>query len=236
VFTSLAESDIERVGALDRFLDRPITNDRNQGPELLFRDDAHVVRRVADHRERVNEATRLRLRPPRDDARAAGASVLDERGDLVELHAIRDGADQRFGLEPVAHRNPGNIGGELPDDVFVLGFVHIESLQGRAGLAGVDETAPEELLEQGLDFCSGQHDAGIVAAELEGDALQGSRSALHHFLARGHRACEDHFGDALMIRQVRADLGAAGDHVDDTRWEDLVHDLYETQRRERRER
>ena len=60
-------------------------------------------------------------------------------------------------------------------DVVVDVVVDVEALERGAGLAGVDERAPEQVLGDRLRVGVREHDAGVVAAELEGEALDGVR-------------------------------------------------------------
>ena len=72
-----------------------------------------------------------------------------------------------------AHRHGGGDCSELVADLVVDVVVHVQALERRAGLAGVDERAPEQALGDRLGVGVGQHDAGVVAAEFEGEALDG---------------------------------------------------------------
>ena len=81
-----------------------------------------------------------------------------------------------------------------------------------------------------------EHDRGVVAAELERHALQRSRRAREHLLARRDGARERDLVDAGMRRHRGAELVAAGQDVDDAGGEDLVQELADFQRRERRVR
>ena len=45
--------------------------------------------------------------------------------------------------------------------------MNIEPLETRAGLARIDERAPEQTLGDGLGIGVGKHDASIVAAQLQ---------------------------------------------------------------------
>ena len=71
----------------------------------------------------------------------------------------------------------GDVGEGLAD-VVVDVVVHVQALERRAGLAGVDEGAPEQVLGDRLRVGVREHDAGVVAAELEGEALDGVGGAL----------------------------------------------------------
>ena len=64
-------------------------------------------------------------------------------------------------------------GRELFADGVVDVLVDVEALERGAGLAGVDEGAPEQVLGDGFGVGVGQDDAGVVAAEFQGEAFDG---------------------------------------------------------------
>ena len=98
---------------------------------------------------------------------------------------------------------------ELLDDLVILILMDVQALQRRAGLAGVDETTPEQLLQQRFDVRARQHDAGVVAAEFQGHPLQVLRGAAHDLLAGGDRAGEHDLVDARVVGEVVADFDAS---------------------------
>ena len=65
----------------------------------------------------------------------------------------------------------------------------------------------------GLGVRVGQHDAGVVAAELQGQALHGVRGGSDDGLAGGGGAGEHDLVDLRVGGQGLADVAAAGDHV-----------------------
>src|SRR5580658_11385463 len=70
-----AESDSQGVRPADRLINRRIFQDGDHGSELLFLDHTHVIARVGNHRERIEESACLGLDSSRDDARAPVASL-----------------------------------------------------------------------------------------------------------------------------------------------------------------
>ena len=81
-----------------------------------------------------------------------------------------------------------------------------------------------------------EHDRRVVAAQLEGDALEVGGRADGDLLAAAHRAGEaDLAGDAVGGHRG-AEVVAAGYHVDHARRHDLVDELAEAQRGEGRVR
>ncbi len=143
-----------------------------------------------------------------------GAGVLgglDEVGDDVVLGLVLQRAQDIVLVEPVAHRHRRGDGGEFRADVVVDVLVDVEALEGRAGLAGVDEGAPEQVLGDGLGVGVGQDDAGVVAAQFQGQALDGVGGGLDDGLAGGGGAGEHDLADGRVVGQAGADFAAAGD-------------------------
>ncbi len=114
--------------------------------------------------------------------------------------------------------------------------MNIKPLQRGAGLAIVDERAPEQPFRDPLRIRIGQHDAGIIAAEFERQALQRAGGILHDPAAGRGRAGERHLRDAGMRGHQAADLVRAGDDIDNARRELLVDELDKADGRERRQR
>ena len=107
-----------------------------------------------------------------------------------------------------AHAHGHGFGdvGEFLADGLVDVVVDVEALEGSAGLAGVDEGAPEQALGDGLGVGVGQDDAGVVAAEFEGEALDGVRGGLDDRLAGGGGAGEHDLADGGVFGQAGADV------------------------------
>ncbi len=115
-----AEAELQRIGALDRFLDGAVFQDGNDRPELLFPGETHVVRDVRDDRQRIEIARPWWPAAAGDDACPARASVVDVLRDFRELHRVRHRADQRLRIEPVADGDAAHVLREARDDRFVL--------------------------------------------------------------------------------------------------------------------
>ena len=60
--------------------------------------------------------------------------------------------------------------------------------KGVSLVAGIDEAAPKQLFQQGIDARPRKNDARVVPAQLEGDALQRMRRTFHDLLAGRNRA------------------------------------------------
>ena len=79
--------------------------------------------------------------------------------------------------------------------------MHVEAFGGDTDLAGVAKGRPEQLLGHLVDVDVRQHDAGVVAAEFQGDLLQVFNAIADDMLTDSGRARERNF----------LDLGMAGD-------------------------
>ncbi len=106
-----------------------------------------------------------------------------------------------------------------------MSVVDVEAFERGAGLAGVDEGAPEQAFGDGLRVGVGQDDAGVVAAEFQGEAFDGVRGGLDDGLAGGGGAGEHDLADGGVFGQAGADLAVAGDDGEEALGEFLVEDL-----------
>ena len=105
----------------------------------------------------------------------------------------------------------------------------IEPLERRAGLAAVQEGAPENPLGDRLRIGVGQDDAGVVAPQLQRDALQRGGGGSHHLAPGGGRSGKDDLGDIGMTREPGPDLIAAGDGVEHAARQRPLQDLDQAQ-------
>ena len=110
-----------------------------------------------------------------------------------------------------------------------MSVVDVEALERRAGLAGVDEGAPEQALGDRLRVGVGQDDAGVVAAEFQGEAFDGVGGGFDDGLAGGGGAGEHDLADRGVSGQGLADVAAAGDRREEAFGEFLVEDFDEGQ-------
>ena len=81
-----------------------------------------------------------------------------ERGRLIERVAEHIAADE--------------VGRALHERV-VAAFVHVDSLDAAAALAGIEEGAVDEILDRVRHVGVGPHIGGILAAELEPECREG---------------------------------------------------------------
>src|SRR5207237_4617172 len=74
----------------------------------------------------------------------------------------------------------------------------VDALDPRAGLAGVREPAPQAAGDRVLEVRVGEHDLGVLAAELEHRALHPLRALDADLPAGLDRAREEHLGHARL--------------------------------------
>ena len=91
-------------------------------------------------------------------------------------------------------------------DLVIDAVMNIEPLQRSAGLAAVDECAPEQAFGNRSGSASGKHDAGIVAAELQRQPLERRAARCHDFLPVSVEPVKVIFAMPGMSRQGGADL------------------------------
>ena len=115
-------------------------------------------------------------------------------------------------------------------------LMDVEPLQRSAGLAAIDEGAPEQPFGDLLRIDIGQHDASIVSPEFKGKPLHGFRRIHHDFLAGGAGTGENNLADPLMGRDCRSERVLSGNAIDHALRQHLVHDFHEPQRGQGRER
>ena len=152
------------------------------------------------------------------------------------MHLIGNRPHHRSVVEPIAHRHGFDIGGKLGADRLIDGIVHIKPFERGAGLAHVEERAPEQPLGNRLGIGIGQNDPRIIAAQLQRHAFHRRRGRGGDFRARRGRSGEDDFADIGMLRHQRAQivLGlVAGDDIEHACGQHFVDQLDIAQGRER---
>jgi len=103
--------------------------------------------------------------------------------------------------------------------------VDVKAFERGAGLAGVDEGAPEEALGNRGGVGVGQDDAGVVAAELQGEPLDGVRGGSDDGFAGGGGPGEHDLADGGVFCEACADVAAAGNDGQEAFGQFLVDDL-----------
>ena len=128
------------------------------------------------------------------------------------------------------------VGGQALDHVVVERLGDVDALDGRAHLAVVHERAGEDGRRDDGGVGVVEHDGGVVAAELERDALEVGRGRHGHLLPRLDRAGEADLARDGMRGHPGAELVAAAHDVDDAGREDVAQELADLERRQRGER
>jgi hypothetical protein len=159
---------------LDGLVDGAVADDGQGGAELFLGDERVVVVDVGHEGGGVEVAGLAGVGVAAEQDPGAGvAGGFDEVGDDVVLGLVLQRAQDVVLVQADAHGHGGGDGGEFFADGVVDVVVDVEALEGGAGLAGVDERAPEEAFGDGFGVGVGQDDAGVVAAEFEGEAFDG---------------------------------------------------------------
>ena len=208
---------------------------RDDRPEDLALHDLGVLRDVGDDRRLDEEAAvadrraaghdgRLAVEPLEEAEHALLLLLRDHRahvdvvavGRVADLHRLDDalGLREHVVVDRLADQNPGRRG---------------------AVLAGVPVAADLDRLGDLLRVGVVEHDHRRLAAELEVDALQGVARVPRDQLPGLDVAGERHEPDVRMADEPVADgQSVAGDDLHDARREDLLRELHEAERRQRR--
>ena len=179
----------------DSFVERIHRHDGQERPERLV---AHRVHRVVDAGEDGRGKPppfRPRALPSHENLRAFRDRVLEMRFDEIPLPGGREGAHvgrRRERITEPEHLRPRHdlreqLGGDFLHDV--------DALDGAAGLARVHERAPDEPRGRPVEIRVGRDHGGVLAPELEDDAREVLRGALHDLDAGRDGAREEDLGD-----------------------------------------
>ncbi|KQR97123.1 hypothetical protein ASG00_12700 [Microbacterium sp. Leaf351] len=206
-----AEAHVESVRAGDRIVDVVVADDRQHRTELLLVDDRDTVGDVCDESDRVEQLTQVHgRRAAGDETSPVCDGVVDQTRDDRELRRVLERTEHVRLLEPVPHgRRLGDLR-KLGDDLVVDRVVHVQALERGARLAGVDERTPEDVRRDGRGIRPRQHDARIIAAELERETGEVVRGCLDDASAGGGRAREHHLVDVGMRGERRTDFAVTG--------------------------
>ena len=219
------EAGLGVVGALDDLLLVGPGLGGHDGAEGLLSDDAAVVGRVVDDGRLDEEALALGGGVLADgELVAVLLGVREELLDLLVLHLVLDGAEQRAGLGVTDLDGLGEVD-HLLEELLVDALVDVDALGGDTDLARVLEGTHNDLGGGLLDVNVGEDDGGVVATELEGAALEGVGAGGHDLLAGGDGAGEGDLGDARVSSHHGAELVVATKGLDDTGLEDGLGEL-----------
>ena len=157
-------------------------------------------------------------------ARLAGLAVADDQLALAAADRHQAVDDLQAGLHRLVHALARDDAGRLDVDAAALGDVGDRTLAVDRVAERVDHAAQQAAadrhvddLAQAADFVAladrlvlaEDHDADVVALEVERHALHAGRRELDH-LAGLHLVEAEHAGDAVADRQHLADVGDVG--------------------------
>ena len=204
------------VGQPDRVLLGAEGHDREHRPERLLPHDGHVGRRVGQHGGlHETRAFGRHLDPATgEDLRSALPGFLEVPPHDLHLHLRGHRADVDVVAVGLAlaqlFRQRHHFFSERLRHV----LLHVDALDGRAGLPGVGERAPGDLLRGGVEVGVVENDRGVLAAELEhaGDHLL--RGGDVHLAPGGDRPGEHDHLDA-GADQLSPDVAPALHHAEE---------------------
>jgi len=219
------EAGLSVVGALDDLLLVGPGLGGHDGAEGLLSDDTAIVGRVVNDGG-LNEVTLALGGGVLADGELVAVllGVLEELLDLLVLHLVLDRAEQGAGLRVANLDGLGEVD-HLLEELLVDALVDVDTLGGDADLAGVLEGTHDNLRGGLLDIDVGEDDGGVVAAELEGAALEGVGAGGHDLLAGGDGTGEGDLGDTGVSGHHGAELIVATKSLDDTGLEDGLGEL-----------
>jgi hypothetical protein len=219
------ETGVGVVGTLDDLLlVRPGLGGDN-GAERLLGDDAAVVGRVVDDGRLDEEALLGRGGVLADgELVAVLLSVREEFLDLLVLHLVLDRAEEGAGFGVTDLDGLGEVD-HLGEELGVDALVDVDTLGGDTDLARVLEGTHDDLGSDLLDIDVRQDDGGVVAAELEGAALEGVGASSHDLLTSGDGTSERDLGNAGVGGKHRTELVITTNGLDDTGLEDRLCEL-----------
>ena len=151
----------------------------------------------------------------------AGLAVADDQLALAAADRHQGVDDLEAGLHRFVHRLAGDDAGRLDVDAAALGDVRDRALAVDRFAQRIDHAAEQALadrnvhdLAEAADFVAfgdlgvgaEDHDADVVALEVQGHALHAGGGELHH-LAGLDLVEAEHAGDAVADRQHLADVG-----------------------------
>ena len=156
--------------------------------ERLVLDDRHRAVAAVEQRGQVVEAVGQRRvvgpaarrsaawRPRRSRARRTAST-------FSRCAAEISGPVSAFVVERPAEPDQLGAADQLVDELVVDRLLDDQPGAGRAHLAGVQEHRGQREVQRGLAVGVGEHDVGVLAAELEGHLLHGRRGRGHDPLA-----------------------------------------------------
>ena len=203
------------------------------GPKTSRWASSSSGRRLLHDGRLEEEAGRVRLLAAGDEPRVVGHPV-DEAGDVRALAGGVERAERRVGVGGVAEREAAGLLGQRFDDVVVHAVGDEHAGRRRAVLAGVVVAGAGDPSGHRLEVRVVEDHDRRLAAELEVDALERVGGGASDPLAGLDRAGQRDHVDVGMRDQPLAGLAGAGDDVEHALGQDLVRELGEAQRGQRR--
>src|SRR5579864_4691342 len=170
------------------------------------------------------------------DARALPPAGLDVAQHALALLGRHQRAEARLGVERIARDQAAGALHQALDQLGVDLLLDEQARAGGADLALAVEDAVVGALHRGVEIGVGEDDVRRLAAQLEGDTLDGGGGAAHDVAPDLGRAGEGDLGHLRVLDQGVADRRAAArDDVQDARRQaGLGRQLGELERRQRR--
>jgi hypothetical protein len=169
------------------------------GPEDLLLRHAHAIVRGREHR-RLYVVAALRRRGAADrNRRALGARDVEVSKHLLDVVGMNQRPDLGGGIDRVADLDRAHARRKPLRELALDGFVHEQAARRRAALAVQAVDHEHDGVERPLQVRVVEHDDGVLAAELEVQALQRRRGLRHDRAARGRLADERDGADARVL-------------------------------------
>ena len=208
------------VGQADRLGLVPEPDHRNDRAEDLLARDGHVVGGAVEHRRSQEVAGPERASRPLPTGHDPGA-LIDATSDVALDGVTLAGRDHRpdLGLGVRRHSHPDRGGGgRVALDHLVLDrLLDQQPGTGAAILATVLEHGEWRQRADLLEIGIGEDDAGRLAAQLQGDALDGAGRPAGDLGANLGRTGEADLSDQWMLHECVTDLRSwPGNHVQHT--------------------
>jgi hypothetical protein len=227
-----AEPELRIVRARDGVFDLGIAQHRQNWAELLLPDQSRIVTDVANNRRLDEIALALQNIAARND-NAVLFGILQEALHSLEMRLILQRPYLGSGLGAVIDDSRAGQPPEFLAEFVILRIMNVEALDHDAALAGVEGRAGEQLWRyfHWIDII--EHNGGVVAAELQREALQRAGRAFHDFPAGRSRARECDFGDVRMAGERVPKIVGVDNDVDHPRGQNINAQLTQFKRRQR---
>lgn len=210
------QPDVGRVGQPDDLLLGLEREQARDGAEGLLLGHGHVLGHAGDDGGLVKVgAEAVELVAADDDLAALLLGVADVRVDLVDGTVVDEGPVGDALLEAVADLEFLDLGGELLGELVVDAALDVDAVGADASLARGAELGGDGTSHSGVDVGVIEDDEGGVAAELEGQLLEGAGALLHEQLADVRRAGEGDLLNGGGGGEGLADLGGVVEGRDD---------------------